>query len=173
MADADTIRRTAERNVQLLALKPERGFLTGSTSARLVGGLRCEIAEGPWRFHADLPAKAGGDESAPTPGVFGRGALAGCLAIGVASWAARLGIAVEAVEVEVQADFNARGELGMGEDIPAGYSEVRYRIAIDSPAPAPEIDRLLQSVERHSPYLDIFGRAVPLRRAIHLNGREV
>ena len=39
------------------------------------------------------------------------------------------------VEVEVQADFDARGELGMGDGIPAGYSEVRYVISIDSPAP--------------------------------------
>ncbi len=173
MPDVDTIRRIAERNAQMLALKPSRGFLTGSTKARLVDGLSCEIAEGPWRLHADMPAKAGGEETAPTPGMLGRGALASCLAIGVASWAARLGVELRGVEVEVEADFNARGELGVGADIQPGYSEVRYRIAIDSPASAVELDRLLDRVERHSPYLDIFGRAVPLRRAIHLSGQEV
>jgi uncharacterized OsmC-like protein len=171
MADAATIRQIAERNLQMLALKPTRGLLTGTTTARLVDGLRCEIAEGPWRLHADMPAKAGGEETAPTPGVLGRGALASCLAMGVASWAARLGIDVRAVEVEVAADFNARGELGVAGIVP-GYSEVRYRIAIDGPAPTAELERLVAQVERHSPYLDIFGRAVPLRRAVHLNGKE-
>jgi uncharacterized OsmC-like protein len=169
MADAQTIRQVAERNLQMLALKPTRGYLTGATRARLVDGLRCEIEEGPWRFHADMPAKAGGDETAPTPGVFGRGALASCLAMGVASWAARLGVEVRTVEVE--ADFNARGELGVA-DVAPGYSEVRYCIVIDSPASAAELDGLLQRVERHSPYLDIFGRAVPLRRVVHPNGKE-
>ena len=81
-----------------------------------------------------MPAKVGGDETAPTPGVLGRGALASCLTIGIAVWAARLGVPIDALEVEVQADFDARGELGMGGVAP-GYSEVRYVVAIDSPAP--------------------------------------
>ena len=118
--DQVAIREIAERNVRLLAAKPDRGHLSCVTRARLAGGLRCEIEEGPWRLAADMPAKVGGDDSAPTPGVLGRGALAGCLTIGIAAWAARLGVPLESVEVEVQTDFDARGELGMG-DVPPGY----------------------------------------------------
>ena len=114
MADPGTIRQIIERNIKLLAVKPSRGQLTCTTRARLVDGLRCEIEEGPWRLAADMPAKAGGDETAPTPGVLGRAALASCLAIGIASWSARLGVPIETLEVEVQADFDARGELGVG-----------------------------------------------------------
>lgn len=172
MADPVTIRQIAERNTQMLALRPDRGKLTGRTMARLTGGLRCEIEEGAWRLVADMPGKAGGEGSAPTPGVLGRGALASCLAIGIGSWAARLDIPLDAVEVEVAADFDARGELGVG-DVRPGYSEVRYRIEITSPAPAAAIAQLLDRVERHSPYLDVFGRATPLLRKVHLNGQEV
>jgi uncharacterized OsmC-like protein len=172
MASQVAIREIAERTVQMLAAKPERGHLTRATRARLVDGLRCEIEEGPWRFAADLPAKVGGDESAPTPGALGRGALASCLTIGIASWAARLGVPLDAVEVEVEADFDARGELGM-EGVAPGYKEVRYAVAIASPAPKEELDRLLAMAERHSPYLDIFGRPVALRRTLRLNGEEV
>jgi uncharacterized OsmC-like protein len=118
-----------------------------------------------------MPAKVGGDDSAPTPGVLGRGALAGCLTIGIAAWAARLGVPLESVEVEVQTDFDARGELGMG-DVPPGYQEVRYIVSIASPAPRYELDRLLAMAERHSPYLDIFGRAIALKRALRVNGKE-
>ena len=118
----------------MLALKPSRGHLRCATRARLVDGLRCEIEEGPWRLAADMPAKVGGDESAPTPGVLGRGALASCLAIGIAAWAARLDVPIDALEVEVEADFDARGELGVGDRVRPGYSAVRYLIAIDSPA---------------------------------------
>jgi uncharacterized OsmC-like protein len=158
MASRLAIREIAERTVEMLAAKPARGQLTRATRARLVDGLRCEIVEGSWKFAADMPAKAGGDETAPTPGALGRAALASCLTIGIAAWAARLGVPLDAVEVEVQADFDARGELGMG-DVPPGYKEVRYVVAIDSPAPREELDRLLATAERHSPYLDIFGRA--------------
>ena len=171
MADRGTIRAIVERNIELLALKPTRGHLTRATRARLAGGLRCEIEEGSWKFAADMPAKAGGEETAPTPGTLGRGALAGCLTMGIAIWAARLGVPIEALEVEVQADFDARGELGMGHVRP-GYSEVRYVVAIDSPASKQELEELLALAERHSPYLDVFGRAMALRRVLHVNGVE-
>ncbi len=172
MPNQATIRQIAERNVQMLTLKPARGFLTGNTKARVVGGLRCEIEDGAWHLAADMPVKAGGDETAPTPGVLGRWALASCLAIGVASWGARLGVAIDAVEVEVQADFNARGELGI-DGIAPGYTQVRYLVSIDSPASTAELTRLLDLVERHSPYLEVFAHATPLRRAVRLNGQEV
>jgi uncharacterized OsmC-like protein len=172
MADPHAIRALAERHVQLLAAKPVRGHLSCATKARLVNGLRCEIEEGGWKFAADMPAKVGGDETAPTPGVLGRGALASCLVISIAAWAARLGVPIEALEVEIQADFDARGELGMGDGIPAGYSEVRYSVALESPAARADLDRLLDLAERHSPYLDVFGRAIALRRTVQLNGEE-
>ena len=169
--DRLAIREIAERHVRLLSARPERGRLSCATRARLVDGLRCEIEEGPWKFAADMPAKVGGGESAPTPGVLGRGALAGCLTIGIAAWAARLGVPLDGLEVEVQADFDARGELGMGE-VPPGYQEVRYIVSITSPAPRDELDRLLAMAERHSPYLDVFGRAIALKRALRVNGKE-
>jgi uncharacterized OsmC-like protein len=172
MADQQTIREIVERNIEVLALKPARGRLTRVTRARLVGGLRCEIEEGPWKFSADMPAKVGGEDTAPTPGALGRGALASCLTIGIATWAARLGVPIDALEVEVQADFDARGELGVGRVLP-GYTEVRYVVKVDSPAPRQELDGLLALAERHSPYLDVFGRAMALRRVLHVNGAEV
>lgn len=169
--DRLAIPEIAERHVRLLSARPERGQLSCATRARLADGLRCEIEEGPWKLAADMPAKVGGAETAPTPGVLGRGALAGCLTIGIAAWAARLGVPLETIEVEVQADFDARGELGMG-DVPPGYTEVRYVVSIGSPAPRYELDRLLATVERHSPYLDVFGRAIALKRALRVNGKE-
>ncbi len=169
MADASTIREIVERNVRTLSLKPSKGHLTGVTKARLVDGLRCEIEDGPWRLTADMPAKAGGEDTGPTPGALGRAALASCLAISIAIWAARLDVPVDAVEVEVQADFDARGELGMG-DVPAGYREVRYTVSIDSVAPRQALDELLDLAERHSPYVHVFGRATPMRRTLRLNG---
>lgn len=173
MADPTTIREIAERNVKILALKPSRGHLTGVTTARIAEGLRCEIEEGPWKLAADMPVKAGGDDTAPTPGMLGRGALASCLAIGIATWAARLDISIDALEVEVQADFDARGELGVGKDIVPGYQEVRYLVSMDSPASEDALVALVDTAERHSPYLDIFGRAQTMRRTLRLNGKEV
>ncbi len=173
MADPTKIKEIAERNAKMLALKPTRGHLTGVTTARRVDGLRCEIEEGPWKLAADMPVKAGGEETAPTPGMLGRGALASCLVIGISMWAARLGVPLDALEVEVEGDFDARGELGVGTGIPPGYQEVRYLISIDSPAPQQTIAELIETAERHSPYVDVFSRGQSMKRALRLNGGEV
>jgi hypothetical protein len=81
-------------------------------------------------------------------------------------------VPLDALEVEVEADFDARGELGVGNGVAPGYSEVRYRVSLESPAPREQLDRLLSLAERHSPYLDVFGRPMALRRSVRLNGAE-
>ncbi len=63
---------------------------------------------------------AGGTSVGPSPGVLGRGALGSCLAIGCAMWAARLGVPIDALEVEVEADYDSRGELGVSDVGPSG-----------------------------------------------------
>jgi len=173
MAYPQEIGQIAERNVKLLSLKSERGHLTGITMARIEDGLRCVIEDGPWKLAADMPVKAGGEETAPTPGTLGRGALASCLAMGIASWAARRGMPIDAIHVEVQADFDARGELGMDDSIRPGYQAIRYVISIDSPAPADEVASLIEVAERYSPYLDVFAHAQSMKRVVRLNGEEL
>jgi uncharacterized OsmC-like protein len=172
MADPTKIREIAERDCKMLTLKPARGHMTGVTKARFVDGLRCEIEEGKWKLAADMPVKAGGDDTAPTPGMLGRGALASCLVIGISTWAARLGVVIDALEVEVQADFDARGQLGVDDDVPPGYQEVRYLISIDSSASDDVLSELLETAERHSPYVDVFAGAQNLKRIVRLNGKE-
>ena len=173
MATQETIRDVTLRNVKLLERRPDRGHLTGSTSARVEGGFRCVIQDGPWTFAADMPAKAGGEESAPTPGALGRGALASCLAVGIVSWAARREIPLDAVQVDVRTRFDARGELGMDDSILPGYDDVYYEIAIESSAPAEEIADLVATADRYSPYVDVFARGLTMRRVLRLNGEEV
>jgi uncharacterized OsmC-like protein len=169
MNSMERVREIAERNVRLLQARPDRGRLTGVTRARVTSGLRCEVTEGRWRLETDLPAKAGGEDSAPTPGMLGRGALASCLAIGITMWAARRGVPLYRVEVEVEGDFDARGELGVG-GVDAGYSELRRTIWIESPAPETVLQDLVDVAERHSPYLDVFARAQSMVRRLHFTG---
>jgi uncharacterized OsmC-like protein len=173
MADPTKIREIVERNVEILSLKSGRGHLKGVTTARLEDGLRCVIEDGPWKLSVDMPIKAGGEETAPPPGTLGRGALASCIAVTVAAWAARRDVPIDAIQVEVQADFDARGELGMDDDIPPGYQEIRYVISIDSPAAADVVAKLVEVAERYSPYVDVFARGQTMKRIVRLNGEEV
>ncbi|MDH5356570.1 MAG: OsmC family protein [Gammaproteobacteria bacterium] len=148
-----------------LKKKPALGQDTYVSTTRVNDQLCCEIQEGKWRFRADMPKEAGGQESASTPGALGRAALGSCLAIGYMLWASRLDVPVISLEVEVHADSDDAGLFGAA-DIEPGYSEIRYRVNIESPAPEADVVKLLNEGDKHSPWLDVFTRPVVCKREV-------
>lgn len=164
----ERIRDRFERNARAVSLRPGVGQGTAVTRARLRDGLTCEIEEGRWKLVADMSPKSGGDDRGPNPGILGRGALGSCLVIGYAMWAARLGVPIEALEVEVQADYDTRAEYGV-DDVPPGYLQIRYVVRVESDAPEEEILRVLDTADAHSSYLAVFGQPQDLRREVEIN----
>ncbi len=172
MGKPEEIRTAFERGARALTLKPSLGRETSVSRTRLVDGLACEVTEGPWKLAVDMPAALAGGDTAPTPGVLGRAALGSCLAIGYALRAARVGIPIESLEVEVQADYDNGALLGTTDGVPPGYLAVRYIVTIASSAPEAKILELLDEADKHSPYRDTFARAQPLQREVRIVGRE-
>src|SRR5262245_18069173 len=163
----EDIRVAFEKSARTLTLRPSRGRSTRVSRTRLRHGLSCEIEEGPWKLITDMPPQAGGGGTAPTPGVFGRAALGSCLAVCYMMYAAKLGVPIDGIDVEVQAEYDDGALFGVG-DSPAGYSEVRYAVTIESRAPEHDILRVLDEGDAHSPYLDVFRRAQPCRRSVRI-----
>jgi uncharacterized OsmC-like protein len=161
-----------ERGVRAMEKSDRMGRGTAVTKATIVDGLRCEVRDGEWTLAADMPDKAGGGNAAPNPGVYGRTALATCVAIGYSMWAARRGVALTRLEVEVQADYDARGEYGVTDD-PAGYLELRYVVTAESEAPEEDVRRVLDEADAHSAYVNVFREPQDVRRLLTLNGKEV
>ena len=128
--------RSLERNARAVQLKPSVGQGTAVTKIRLHPGLRCDVEEGAWKFTVGMSEKYGGTNAGPNPGVYGRAAVGSCLAVGYGLWAARLGVQIDALDVEIQADYDARGELGVSDDVRPGYLAMRYIVTVESPAPA-------------------------------------
>ncbi len=162
-----TIKEAFERSERALSLKPSIGRGSAKTTVRLSEGLACEARDGRWKLSVDMSEKSGGSGAAPDPGVFGRTALGSCLAIGYAKWAAVRGVSIRSLEVEVQADYDAAREYGVGDKSP-GYSQVRYVVKVESDAPEDEIARLLDEADSCSPWLDVFVRPIELRRELRV-----
>jgi uncharacterized OsmC-like protein len=144
------------------------GQNTARTKVRLKPGLECELTEGDWQLTVAMSTKSGGTNAGPNPGVLGRGALGSCLALGYAMWAARLGVPLDTLEVEVEADYDSRGELGVDDTVPPGYLEVRYLVTVGSPAPESDVRHVLDTADRYSPYRDVFARAHVVRRDVRI-----
>lgn len=161
------IKNKFNRNVKALTLKPALGFGRKTSTAKITNGLCCEITEGDWTLKTDMPTQIGGSARAPSPGVFGRAALGGCLATGYMMWASNLDIVIDSLEIKIETDFDDGGMFGSSDSF-AGYSEVRYSVKIMSPHSRKEIENFLNMADSHSPYLDVFARAQPCKRTLEL-----
>jgi len=164
----ERIKTGVERSVKALTLKPSLGHGTGHSTVTVKDGVTCEVVEGPWRFVVDMPTSVGGAGAGPTPGVYGRGALGSCLAIGYMMHAARLGMPVDSLVVDVEADYDDGAMFGTADDVPPGYTQVRYTVTVESRAPEADIVRMLDEADARSPYLDVFRRAQPCVRRVHV-----
>jgi len=171
-AARETIRTAVDRARTAMTRRDSVGRGTARTRARIEQGLTCQVEDGRWTFTADMSEKAGGAGKGPDPGVFGRAALASCLAVGYAMWAAHRGLPIDSLEVEVEADYDARAEYGLGERLP-GYLEIRWIVRVESPAPEAELLELLATADARSPYLAIFRHPQQLVRQVCVNGREL
>ena len=166
------IRTTLEDKARAVQLQPSLGQNTARTRVRLKPGLSCEIEEGAWTLTAGMSEKSGGSGAGPNPGILGRAALGSCLAVGYAMWAARLGVVLDSLDVDIETDYDSRGELGVADDVPPGYLQVRYRVTVRSPAAEADVRRVIDAGDKYSPYRDVFARAHDIRRELIINPPE-
>jgi len=167
MISQEKIKEAIVRSTKALSLKPSLGLGTGISKTRITNGLTCEITEGNYKLVADMPEVAGGNVAGPTPGVYGRAALGSCLAIGYMMQASKMNIPIDALEVEVQADYDDGALLGTSKVAP-GYFEVRYTITVESDAAEDDIIKMIDDADQHSPYLDIFSNPQNCKREVHI-----
>jgi hypothetical protein len=52
--------------------------------------------------------------------------------------------------------------------LPPGYKEVRCIVTVASPAPAADVQRVIDTADRYSPYRDVFARAQDVRRELRI-----
>ncbi len=160
------IKAAIERNVKVVSARPSVGRGTAVTHVRLRDGLACDIREGPWSLVAGMTEKYGGTNEGPNPGVLGRAALGSCLAIGYGLWAARLGVPITSLEVEVQADYDVTGELAIDDAVRPGYGAMRYVVRVSSPASEQDVRRVIDTADRYSSWRDVIANEMPLSREL-------
>ncbi len=168
MRGEERIRTAVERSVKALELRPGFGQGTAVTKVRVVEGLECEVTEGAWRFAVDMSEKTGGTGKGPNPGILARAALGSCLAVGYMMHAARWGVRIDALEVDVEADYDSRGMYGVGTVRP-GYEAMRYVVRVASPEEEETVLALLDDADAHSDFLEIFRNGTKVERRVEVH----
>lgn len=163
----ESIAATFERNRRAVSLRPSIGQGTAVTRVTLRDGLACDVRDGKWELKAGMSPKSGGIGEGPDPGVLGRGALGSCLAVGYGLWAAKAGLPLTSLEVEIQADYDVRGEYGL-DGVTPGYEQIRYVVTVESEASEEDVRRVLDEADAYSPYLRLFRDPQDVRRELRI-----
>jgi uncharacterized OsmC-like protein len=163
---AAAIKALYERKASAMTRRPAFGRGSAQAHVRLRDGFRCDVEHGERTLLVDQPGSEGGADAGPHPGQLMRASLGACLAMGYRIWGARLGVAIDAVEVELTCDFDARGQLGVADDVAVGWQQVRIAVTITTAAAEGDVRRVVETADRRSPMLANLSGAV--RRVHHL-----
>jgi len=120
-----------------------------------------------WRSGAHTAV--GGTGDVPCSGDLLLGALAACQETTVRMVAASMGIALQSLEVEVEADWDPRGTLAMG-DYPIGLEAIRCttRVTVPQDVNGERAERLLRSAEKYCVVLNTLRHGVPVESSFSL-----
>ena len=133
-------------------------------TAVIENGLRCRVKSPDGKtIFTDMSPALGGSGTANSPGWLSRAAIASCDATLLAIRAARQGIELDTIEVNVDASSDGRGMI-LDEGILPGSSEIRVRFNVGAPkATTEQVRELVDWVVAHSPVGTDIARSVDIR----------
>ncbi len=171
MDSQQRIRDAFDRVQHVFDKRPAAAQVTPVMRALVVDGTRCEASEGDWRFTIDMPTDMGSTNTGPTPGVHAHAALASCLAMGYSIELARAGFTPRSVEVEVQADYDSRGLVGMA-GVKPGPSAVRHTLYLDCDGPREALQAIIDKSQSQSTYLEVFAKPQAITGQVVFGSRK-
>jgi putative redox protein len=169
---ADQLAQTIDAVRADLRQAPEPPIVSFVADSRLRDGYRTEVSIRDFAFAVDEPPTIGGADSGPTPVELVLAGLGTCQEIVYATYARLLGIPIDGVRVRAEGRLDLRGFFGVA-DVPPGFQDVTYDVAIDSTAPAADIARLVATVNARCPVLDILQQPMTVTGSYTLNGESL
>ncbi|NMI01185.1 OsmC family protein [Pseudonocardia acidicola] len=171
MSTAETV-RSSDRDQALRAIveatsaaiadDPDKAHARFGATGAGGDGLRTEIRIGGHTVLVDEPPALGGDGAAPNPVENALAGLLSCQVVTYRFWAAKLGIPLDGVRIDVEGDLDVRGFFGLDSAVRPGFAEVRLRVTLDGPAARERYRELAAAVDQHCPVLDLFRNATPV-----------
>ena len=119
----------------------------------------------------DEPAAFGGGDAAMSPADVVLVALGTCQEIMYAALASAMDIQLDECKVEVTADLNLKGLMGMDTEVAPGLLAMDYHVHLKSPASDEQLKELIDIVERQCPLLDTLTREVKVTGKVNINDR--
>ena len=117
----------------------------------------------PFVLDADEPPLLLGNDMGPNPVEYALTSLAACVTTSIVYHAAAKGITIRSMESRLEGDIDLQGFLGIRDDVPRGYKEIRMYVKIDADAAPEKFEEIVQLGPIYSPVFDTITRAVPVK----------
>jgi uncharacterized OsmC-like protein len=89
-------------------------------------------------------------------------ALSGCLTTSLVAHASAKGVEIRSVQSRYEGDIDLRGFLGISEDVPVGYQEIRVFFKIDADVSDEEKENLVRAGKKYSPVYNTITKSAPV-----------
>ncbi len=121
----------------------------------------CSVETGRALVEAGLHSASGGDGALACSGDMLLQALVACAGVTLRSVAVNRGLEVSG-RVVAEGDLDFRGTMGVDREAPVGFTAIRLRFELDSPASNEELEALLETTERYCVVYQTLAGGVPL-----------
>ena len=141
----------------------EAAQITLEAEGRLDEGIACSVKTSQAMVRAGLHPGTGGDGMAACSGDMLLEALVACAGVTMRAVATSMGLEVDGA-VHAEGDLDWRGTLAVDKEAAVGFTAIRLRFELDSPASDEELETLQRLTERYcvvfqtlagSPALDV------------------
>ena len=126
------------------------------------GALKEDTSREPWVFEIDEPPVLCGQNLGANPVEYLLAALSGCLTTSLVAHAAARGIQVRRVESRYEGDLDLRGFLGLSEEVPVGYKNIRVYFKIEADVSEDQKEDLIRMAQKYSPVFNSIAKPVPV-----------
>src|SRR3982751_1659277 len=134
--DISTFRTTQEPIKARYKQNAKAAFLTlRATGTASDSAVTCKVQTGHGLVQAGIHPKVGGSGLELCSGDMLLEALIACAGVSMRAAAAVLEIPIRSVVVTAEGDVDLRGTLGVADDVPVGFKDVRLAFEIDTDAP--------------------------------------
>jgi uncharacterized OsmC-like protein len=116
-----------------------------------------------WEFTNGEPPVLLGNNEGANPVEFLLHALAGCVTTTFVLHATARGITIHEMSTELEGDIDVQGLLGLDENVPVGYREIRVRMHVRADCSDDALADLMAYAQAHSPVCNTICRPVPVR----------
>lgn len=147
--DTNTLRAAQAPIKALYRDTPEAALITLRAEGRLGEGVTCKLDTGRALVTAGIHPAAGGNGLSACSGDMLLEALVACAGVTLNAVATSMGIALRDATVHAEADFDARGTLGVSKEAPVGLQNLRLDFRFDTDASDEQVATLLKLTERY------------------------